>query len=157
MSRKQTSPRNECDHVSKVLKWGYNLIEGDMIPYVALYGCTKCDETANVPFASDDFDVIDHTKCGGPWECFGCKAKGLQLNTGDAARDIPDKKWNAELKAYRDARSQGMQPSGTRMADIESAYTASETLGKAYNAETMPKAKDITKSSTEVLKEIGAV
>ena len=43
------------------------------------------------------------------------------------------------------------------MADIESAYTASETLGKAYNAETMPKAKDITKKSTEVLKEIGAV
>jgi hypothetical protein len=89
--------------------------------------------------------------------CFGCKASTLELGTGDAKRDIPDKKWNAELQAYRDARSQGMQPAGTRMADVEAAYTASETLGKAYNSETMPKAKHINKKTTEVLKEIGAV
>lgn len=155
MSRKQTSQRSSCDHVSKVLKWGYNLIEGDMIPYVALYGCTNCDETANVPFVSDDFKEIDHTKCGGPWECFGCKAKGLQLNTGDSARDIPDKKWNAELAAYRDAKAQGMQPGGTTMAHVEAAYTASENLGKAYNSETMPKAHQITKKTAEVMKEVG--
>jgi hypothetical protein len=43
------------------------------------------------------------------------------------------------------------------MADVEAAYTASETLGKAYNSETMPKAKHINKKTTEVLKEIGAV
>jgi len=89
--------------------------------------------------------------------CFGCKVMTLELNSGDATRDIPDKKWNAELQAYRDARSQGMQPGGTRMADIESAYTASETLGQAYNAETMPKAREITNTSKEVLKEIGAI
>jgi hypothetical protein len=29
--------------------------------------------------------------------CFGCKAGTLQMNAGDATRDIPDKKWNAEL------------------------------------------------------------
>jgi hypothetical protein len=113
-----------------------------------------CDETSEKPFEYEEIS-IDHTQCDE--DCFGCKAKGLQLNAGDATRDIPDKKWNSELKAYRDARAQGMQPAGTRMADIESAYTASETLGKAYNAETMPKAKDITKKATEVLKEIGAV
>lgn len=87
--------------------------------------------------------------------CFGCKASTLELGTGDAARDIPDKKWNAELQAYRDARAQGMQPAGTSMAHIESAYTASETLGKAYNSETMPKAHQITKKTAEVMKEVG--
>lgn len=89
--------------------------------------------------------------------CFGCKASTLELGTGDAARDIPDKKWNAELQAYRNARAQGMQPSGTTMAQVEAAYSASETLGKAYNSETMPKTKDINKKSVEVMKEIGQV
>ena len=79
------------------------------------------------------------------------------MNSGDAARDIPDKKWNSELQAYRDARAQGIQPAGTRMKDIISAHEASETLGKAYNAETMPKAQDINKKSVEVLKEIGQI
>jgi hypothetical protein len=89
--------------------------------------------------------------------CFGCKGLGLQMNAGDATRDIPDKKWNSELQAYRDARSQGIQPAGTRMKDIVAAHKASETLGKAYNSETMPKAKDINKKSVEVLKEIGQI
>jgi hypothetical protein len=138
-------------HISKVLDWGFTPQHNFE---ATRWGCVLCDETSDKPFEYEEIS-IDHTQCDE--DCFGCKAKGLQLNPGDATRDIPDKKWNAELKAYRDARAQGMQPAGTRMADIESAYTASETLGKAYNAETMPKAKDITKSSTEVLKEIGAV
>lgn len=87
--------------------------------------------------------------------CFGCKASTLELGTGDASRDIPDKKWNAELQAYRNARAQGMQPSGTSMAHVEAAYNASETLGKAYNSETMPKAHQITKKTAEVMKEVG--
>jgi len=139
-------------HVSKVLEWDFD-DKHNFRP--SKYGCTGCDEVQEGPFIDEEYIPVDHTKCGS--DCFGCKAKGLQLNAGDATRDIPDKKWNAELKAYKDARSQGMQPAGTRMADIESAYTASETLGKAYNAETMPKAKDITKTSTEVLKEIGQI
>jgi hypothetical protein len=43
------------------------------------------------------------------------------------------------------------------MKDIVAAHKASETLGKAYNAETMPKAKEINKKSVEVLKEIGQI
>ena len=89
--------------------------------------------------------------------CFGCKGLGLQMNSGDAKRDIPDKKWNAELKAYRDARDQGIQPAGTSMRHIEQAHKASEFLGKAYNAETMPKAKDINNKTAEVMKEIGSI
>ena len=89
--------------------------------------------------------------------CFGCKGLTLQMNSGDAKRDIPDKKWNAELKAYRDARDQGIQPAGTSMRHIEQAHKASEVLGKAYNAETMPKAKDISNKTAEVMKEIGSI
>jgi hypothetical protein len=43
------------------------------------------------------------------------------------------------------------------MKDIIAAHEASETLGKAYNSETMPKARDINKKSVEVLKEIGQI
>ena len=89
--------------------------------------------------------------------CFGCKGLSLQMNSGDAKRDIPDKKWNAELAAYRDARAQGIQPSGTTMRHIEQAHKASEVLGKAYNADTMPKAKDINQKSAAVMKEIGQI
>jgi len=89
--------------------------------------------------------------------CFGCKGLTLQMNSGDAKRDIPDKKWNAELQAYRDARAQGIQPAGTTMRDIVAAHKASEVLGKAYSADTMPKAKDINQKSAELMKEIGQI
>jgi len=61
--------------------------------------------------------------------CFGCKVTTLELGTGDATRDISDKKWNSELQAYRDAKSQGIQPGGTSRAHVEAAYAASVTLG----------------------------
>ena len=89
--------------------------------------------------------------------CFGCKGLGLQMNAGDAKRDIPDKKWNAELNAYREARSQGIQPAGTTMKHIRDAHKASEVLGTAYNADTMPKTKDITSKSAALMKEIGQI
>jgi hypothetical protein len=88
--------------------------------------------------------------------CFGCKALTLEMNAGDAKRDIPDKKWNAELQAYRDARAQGIQPNSTKMADIVEAHKASEVLGRAYNGDSMPKANKINNGVAEVMKEIGA-
>ena len=89
--------------------------------------------------------------------CFGCKGLTLQMNSGDAKRDIPDKKWNSELQAYRDARAQGIQPAGTSMRHVQEAHRASEVLGKAYNADTMPKTKDINEKSAAVMKEIGQI
>lgn len=120
-----------------------------------LYDCVLCGEESPIPFARDEQISIDHTNCDD--DCFGCKARGLQLNTGDAKRDVPDKVWTSELKAYKNARAQGIQPAGTTRAHIEQAYSASETLGKAYDADTMPKAKDITKESVAVMKEIGQI
>ncbi len=87
--------------------------------------------------------------------CFGCKGLTLQMNSGDAKRDISDKKWTSELKAYKDARAQGIQPAGTSMRHIQEAHKASEVLGKAYNADTMPKASDINTKTAEVMKELG--
>jgi hypothetical protein len=89
--------------------------------------------------------------------CFGCKVGTLELGTGDATRDVSDKKWTSELQSYRDARSQGIQPAGTTRAHVEAAYEASVTLGKPYDANTMPKTKDINKKTTEALKHIGAI
>lgn len=89
--------------------------------------------------------------------CFGCKALTLQMNPGDAKRDIADKKWNSELQAYRDARAQGIQPESTSRAAIEAAYEASVKLNKPYDANTMPKSKDINTGTVSVMKEIGMV
>jgi hypothetical protein len=88
--------------------------------------------------------------------CFGCKALTLEMNAGDAKRDISDKKWNAELQAYRDARAQGIQPNSTKMKDIQEAHKASEVMGKAYDGDTMPKAHKINKGVAQVMREIGA-
>jgi hypothetical protein len=79
------------------------------------------------------------------------------MNSGDAKRDISDKKWTAELKAYKDARAQGIQPAGTTMRHVQEAHRASEVLGKAYDADTMPKSKDINHKTAAVMKEIGQI
>ena len=89
--------------------------------------------------------------------CFGCKGLSIQMNTGDAnsKKQMSNKAFNKELDAYKEARAQGIQPSGTSMKKIEEAVRASETLGRPYNAEKMPPAKHINKKSAEVMKELG--
>jgi len=160
VSRKQTSQQSDCDHISKVISWDYVLKDGQMDQYVSLYGCTLCNSTSEElwPGFGEMKSKANGHKMGDAWcDCFGCKAKTLQLNSGDATRDIPDKKWNSELQAYRDAKSQGIRPAGTNRHQIEAAHKASEILGTAYNAETMPKAKDITPKAAAVMKEIGQI
>jgi hypothetical protein len=89
--------------------------------------------------------------------CFGCKGLTLSMNAGDAdsRRAMTNKAFNRELDAYKEARAQGIQPAGTSMKKIQEAVQASETLGRAYNAEKMPPAKHINKKSAEVMKELG--
>lgn len=60
-------------------------------------------------------------------------ARGLQLNTG-LDLTFSQKKWDAELSAYRSARSQGIQPDGTTMDKIEAAVKFSDATGVAYGA-----------------------
>lgn len=68
--------------------------------------------------------------------CFGCKVSTLQLGVGDANSKVSmsTTKWDAELKAYRSAREQGIQPAGTSMKQIQKAVEISNKTGKAYGA-----------------------
>ena len=150
MSRKQTSQQSECDHISKVLDWDFDENHNWK---ASVFGCTKCDATSPKPFQTIEV-FLDHSKCDYD-PCFGCKAKGLQLNTGDAGRDISDKSWNNKLAFYRQARADGIQPNGTHPVQVEAAYKASETLGKAYDGDTMVRADKVTKGVAAVMKEIG--
>jgi hypothetical protein len=143
-------------HQSKVLEWGMNE-SYESIP--TLYGCVHCDETyASLPtYVEEPSDHREHISFVDG--CFACKIRTLELSTGDAGRvdSMSDKKWNAELSAYRDARAQGIQPAGTTMAAVQAAKEASDKLGAAYNADTMPATNKITKASAEVLKHVGDI
>ena len=142
-----------CSHISRVKEWGFNE-HHDFI--ATLWDCVLCGVESQVPFKDNEV-IINHSECGE--DCFGCKAKGLQLNTGDASSQkiMSNKKWDGELNEYRKARAQGIQPAGTTMAAIQEAYRASEVMGKAYDADTMTKADVITKQSVSSLKEAGAI
>ena len=89
--------------------------------------------------------------------CFGCKIGTLQTSTGDAnsMKAMATKKWDGELQSYRDARAQGIQPGGTSKKAVEASLKASETLGKAYDGNTMIKANKINKKTAAVMKELG--
>jgi hypothetical protein len=43
------------------------------------------------------------------------------------------------------------------MRHVQEAHRASEVLGKAYDADSMPKTKDINQKSAAVMKEIGQI
>lgn len=151
MSQKQISEQSKCSHISRVKEWGFNE-EHNFI--ASLWDCVLCGLESDTPFREEEKISIDHATCDYD-PCFGCKAKGLQLNTGDAARDVSDKSWNNRLAFYRQARADGIQPNGTHPVQVEAAYKASETLGKAYNAEKMIRADKVTKGVGEVMKAIG--
>lgn len=68
--------------------------------------------------------------------CFGCKVSTLEMGVGDANSKVSmsTTKWDAELKAYKDARAQGIQPAGTSMKAVRKAVDISNKTGKAYGA-----------------------
>lgn len=83
--------------------------------------------------------------------CFGCKVGTLQLNAGDATREVSDRKWVSDIQAYKDARAEGIQPGGTTRKAVDDARKASETLGRAYNAESMPKPDRINEKTAALI------
>jgi len=122
-----------CDHISKVLNWDYKLIEGQVKEYPSKYGCTKCDATSKKPFPSVAV-FIDHSKCAEE-PCFGCKAKHLQINTGDVNSKViqSTRAHDKELGSYFDAVRQGIEPISTKKKDIEDAVRVSNDAGKAFD------------------------
>lgn len=74
----------------------------------------------------------DHANWG---ECL--KASNIQMNAGDASSGMiksgwTNKKWDAELQAFRDAKAQGIQPKSTKMKDIRAAVEISNKTGVAF-------------------------
>ncbi len=59
------------------------------------------------------------------------RAKNLNLNP-NLSNTGASKAWDAELQAYRDARSQGIQPAGTTMAKVREAVEISDKTGVAF-------------------------
>ncbi len=141
-------------HISRVKEWG---LDAQYNSYPVSFDCTGCDETSITSFEDDSGASVHSTHLQFVDNCFGCKVVTLQLATGDAGSDkgMPAKKWDSELQAYRDARDQGIQPAGTTRKLIESAVKASDTMGRAYNAEKMPEASKINNKSAEAMKAMG--
>jgi hypothetical protein len=144
-----------CNHISRVKVWGFDEAHNFR---VSEYDCLLCGETSPVPFKDEEDIDIDHTGCDD--DCFACKVKTLEMNTGDAnsQKAMSNKKWHGELDAYRAARAQGIQPAGTSMAHVKAAVEASNTMGKAFDADTAATtAQSINKQSVKSLTEVGAI
>ncbi len=121
-------------HTSRVIDWKLD----ENTNYVpSIYGCTECEITSNEPLSNGNISSHEHTEY--VEGCFGCKAKTLQLSTGDANSGLisngwTNKKWNSELDLYRKARAEGIQPDGTSRAQIEKAMEVSDKTGHAYGS-----------------------
>lgn len=71
----------------------------------------------------------DHRTFG---ECMRAKNLNLNPNLADTGAS---KAHDAELQAYRDARSQGIQPAGTTMNKVREAVEISQQTGRAFQAD----------------------
>jgi len=84
----------------------------------------------------DEVIRVDPSKCrtGCPTQDHKSYAeccKGLSLAIGEALT-LKQKSVDSELKAYRNARAEGMQPRGTQMHQIEQAKRMSDATGVAF-------------------------
>jgi hypothetical protein len=143
-----------CNHISRVKEWGFDEAHNFK---VTKYDCLLCELTSPVPFKDEENIDIDHTGCDD--DCFACKVRTLELNTGDAnsQKTMSNKKWHGELDAYRAARSEGIQPAGTSIKQIQEARRASDVMGKAFDANTMGSTEIIQNKTVSKLKEVGVI
>jgi hypothetical protein len=72
----------------------------------------------------------DHRSYG---ECLRAKATKTYLASPSKGLDgTAQKRWDAELNRYREARRQGIRPDGTTMAKVIEAERLSDAAGAAY-------------------------
>lgn len=126
-----------CDHIAKVLNWGVEVNGTEAILKPSKWGCVECDETwdesPSESFSVASRGILEHdSQCG----CFGCKARTLRVaysgvGGGDATAQ---KKWDRNLAAYKRARELGVQPAGTKPAQVQAAFRQSEKTGTAFKA-----------------------
>lgn len=66
-------------------------------------------------------------------ECLKDKAVKTYLASPSKGLDgTTQKRWDKELLAYRNARSEGIQPEGTTLAKVTAAVKASDKVGAAF-------------------------
>lgn len=76
----------------------------------------------------------DHASYG---ECL--RSAGVKVAYTNSAKGFDatkQKKWDRELDLYREARSAGVQPAGTKTSQIRKAMEISEKAGSAFDAST---------------------
>lgn len=71
----------------------------------------------------------DHKSWGECARAANLRVAYCGIGGGDATAQ---KKWDAELELYRQARRQGIQPDGTKTKQIVEAIKASDAAGAAY-------------------------
>lgn len=124
---------SNCKHISKVIEWGFD----DKFNFAPIrYGCVNCEETSPSLWVDEEVKTAHSSHTDYVDGCFGCKIGTLELGTGDAGRadSMPQKKWDKELDAYKNARRQGIQPAGTSLKAVHEALDKSDKAGKAFNA-----------------------
>lgn len=62
------------------------------------------------------------------------RSRVAYCNTAGGQDYTAQKKWDRELEAYRDAKAEGLQPSGTKMHQITAAKAIADATGTAYKA-----------------------
>lgn len=65
------------------------------------------------------------------------KGKSLRVaycNSANGYDFTQQKKWDADLAAYSDARAQGIQPASTARTSVDAAVAMSNETGKAWDA-----------------------
>lgn len=72
----------------------------------------------------------DHSTWGECLRASNLRIAYCGINGGDATKQ---KKWDAELQEYRDARAQGIEPATTRTKDIREAVKQSDKHGEAVS------------------------
>lgn len=146
-------------HDGTVISWTYDTNSVYDTGRPDEYQCRRCKEIRKEQFPYKQYmTMIEHNAtCDGT--CDMCESRKIMINSGDAnsSRGMTNKKWEGELNAYYEARAQGIQPAGTSMAAIKEAHRASEALGAAYDADSMPATQAITKETVSILKETGEV
>ena len=75
----------------------------------------------------------DHASWGECARAANLRVAFCGVGGGDATKQ---KKWDAELQSYRDARAAGIQPATTRSKDIKAAVALSDKAGRAFDATT---------------------
>lgn len=71
----------------------------------------------------------------GPHRTYGECLRAKRLQVADVTAHKFNQNLHSELDAYRSAREAGLQPAGTRMAQVKKAWEITDKTGQPYRAD----------------------